>query len=49
MSGMPSVWIVLAGLVGAINLRLIIPGIAAFFGIGRWPAPTDPRPGHATF
>jgi hypothetical protein len=33
---MPSIWIILAAAVGAINLRLMIPGIAAFFGIGKW-------------
>ena len=33
---MPSIWIILAAAVGAINLRLMIPGIAAFLGIGKW-------------
>jgi hypothetical protein len=33
---MPSIWIILAALVGAINLRLMAPGIAAFLGVGRW-------------
>jgi hypothetical protein len=32
--GMPSIWIVLAVLVGAINLRLMAPIVAAFLGIG---------------
>ena len=34
--GMPSIWIIVAAAVGAINLRLMIPGIAAFLGIGKW-------------
>ena len=33
---MPSIWIILAAVVGAINLRLMLPGVAAFLGVGRW-------------
>jgi hypothetical protein len=33
---MPSIWIILAAAVAAINLRLMIPGVAAFLGVGRW-------------
>jgi hypothetical protein len=33
---MPSIWIILAAVVAAINLRLMIPGVAAFLGVGRW-------------
>ena len=29
---MPSIWIILAGAVGALNLHLLIPGIAAYLG-----------------
>jgi hypothetical protein len=32
---MPSIWIILAVAVGAINLRLMIPAVAAFLGVGR--------------
>jgi hypothetical protein len=38
---MPSIWIILAAAVGAINLRLLIPGVAAFFGVGRWSAASE--------
>jgi hypothetical protein len=40
---MPSIWIIVVAGVGAINLRLIIPGVAAFFGFGRWSAPSERR------
>jgi hypothetical protein len=40
---MPSIWIILAAAVGAINLRLIIPAVTAFFGFGRWSAPSGRR------
>jgi hypothetical protein len=33
--GMPSIWIIIAAAVGAINVRLMIPVVAAFFGIGK--------------
>jgi hypothetical protein len=33
---MPNVWIILGAVVGAINLRLLIPGLAAFLGHGEW-------------
>jgi hypothetical protein len=33
---MPSIWILLAVAVGAINLNLMIPGILAFVGVGKW-------------
>ena len=33
---MPSIWVIAAGLVGAINVRLVAPGIAAFFGVGKY-------------
>jgi hypothetical protein len=39
--GMPSIWIILAGVAGAINVRLIAPGVAAFFGVGKWSAAHD--------
>ena len=29
---MPSIWIILAVAVGALNLYLLIPGLAAYFG-----------------
>jgi hypothetical protein len=29
---MPSIWVILAVAVGAINLHLLIPGFAAYFG-----------------
>jgi hypothetical protein len=29
---MPSIWIILAGAVGAINVRLMMPGLAAALG-----------------
>jgi hypothetical protein len=35
---MPSIWILIAGFVAAINLRLIIPGVLAFLGIWKPPA-----------
>jgi hypothetical protein len=35
---MPSIWIILAAVVGAINLRLMLPGVAALLGVGRWSA-----------
>jgi hypothetical protein len=34
---MPSIWIVLAAAVTAINLRLILPIVGAFLGIGKGP------------
>lgn len=36
---MPSFWIITAAVVGAINVRLIAPGVAAFLGIWKPPAP----------
>jgi hypothetical protein len=33
--GMPSIWIVLAAVVGATNIRLMAPIVAAFLGIGK--------------
>jgi hypothetical protein len=36
---MPSVWVITAAAVGTINLRLLIPGVAAFFGVGRYAPP----------
>ena len=33
---MPSIWIILAAAVGAINVRLMVPVLAAFFGFGKW-------------
>jgi hypothetical protein len=33
---MPSLWIVAAALVGALNVRLVSPGIAALLGVGKW-------------
>jgi hypothetical protein len=35
---MPSIWIIVAVAVGALNLRLLVPGIAAFLGVGRRPS-----------
>jgi hypothetical protein len=37
---MPSLWIIAAATVGAINVRLIAPGVAAFLGI--WTPPERP-------
>jgi hypothetical protein len=44
---MPSIWIILAAVVGAINLRLMIPVVSAFLGIGKWSVPRE-RGRHAT-
>jgi hypothetical protein len=33
---MPSIWIIVAGAVGALNVRLLAPGVAAFFGFGKY-------------
>jgi hypothetical protein len=33
---MPSIWLIVAAAIGALNLRLLIPGIAAFFGVGKY-------------
>ncbi|MGA8218870.1 MAG: hypothetical protein WB771_09910 [Solirubrobacterales bacterium] len=33
---MPSIWIIVAVGVGAINVRLMIPGVAALLGHGKW-------------
>lgn len=33
--GMASIWVILAGAVGALNARLLAPGVAAFFGFGK--------------
>jgi hypothetical protein len=33
---MPSIWIIVAVAVGALNLRLLVPVIAAFFGVGKY-------------
>jgi hypothetical protein len=33
---MPSTWMILAGAVGALNVRLVAPGVAAFFGFGKY-------------
>jgi hypothetical protein len=41
---MPSLWIVLAAVVAAINLRLIVPGVLAFFGIWRPSASPERTP-----
>jgi hypothetical protein len=38
---MPSMWIVATGVVGALNLRLIAPGIAAYLGL--WTPRDRPR------
>ncbi len=35
---MPSIWVIAVVAVGALNLRLLVPGIAAFLGVGRWSA-----------
>jgi hypothetical protein len=35
---MPSVWLFLAAVIAALNLRLIIPGVRAFLGICKPPA-----------
>jgi hypothetical protein len=32
---MPSIWIIVAAAVGAINVRLMAPIVLAFFGIGK--------------
>ena len=32
---MPSIWVIAGAAVAAINLRLLLPGVAAFFGVGR--------------
>jgi hypothetical protein len=34
--GMASTWVILAGAVGALNARLLAPGVAAFFGFGKY-------------
>jgi hypothetical protein len=41
---MPSIWIIVTGVVGALNVRLIAPGVAAFFGVGKWSVTHDPDP-----
>jgi hypothetical protein len=43
---MPSIWIILAAVVGAVNVRFMIPVMAAFLGLGKWSdAPErDPHP-----
>jgi hypothetical protein len=33
---MSSIWIILAGAVGALNVHLLAPGVAAFFGFGKY-------------
>jgi hypothetical protein len=38
---MPSIWIIVAVAVGALNLRLIVPALAAFFGIVWQPVPAE--------
>lgn len=35
---MPSVWVLLVAVVAAVNLRLIVPGVMALFGIWEQPA-----------
>jgi hypothetical protein len=41
---MPSIWIILAAVVGAINLRLIIPAVGAFLGVRRWSVAQERKP-----
>ena len=31
-----SIWIILAAAVGALNVHLLAPGVAAFFGVGKY-------------
>jgi hypothetical protein len=38
---MPSIWVLAATAVAAINLRLIVPGVMAFLGIWKPPAPVS--------
>jgi hypothetical protein len=37
---MPTAWMVLTGLIAALNLRLIVPGVLAFLGV--WNPPVRP-------
>jgi hypothetical protein len=39
---MPSIWVIVGGAVGALNVRLMTPIVAAFFGIGKWRHPSTP-------
>lgn len=33
---MPSICVIAGAAAGAINLRLLIPGVVAYFGVGRY-------------
>jgi hypothetical protein len=33
---MPSIWVIIASGVGALNVRLLAPGVAAYFGFGKY-------------